>query len=217
MFHGLFGYDNAISKFFRTIGNIWYLHILWLVTSLPVITIGASTTALLYSMMKLHREDGYPTENFFHSFKMNFRQATELYLIYLAAGALIAADLVIANQMMGDTGKGFWMISLIVAVPYVLGLLYVFAVEARFVNTIRATIRYAFGLSIRHFKYTFQMLILVALVIYANTTLVICNFLTLSFGVGLTAYILTFYYNRIFEQYIPKEEVQDDTAWDSPA
>jgi hypothetical protein len=109
MFHGLFGYDNAISKFFRTIGNIWYLHILWLVTSLPVITVGASTTALLYSMMKLHEEDGYPTENFFHSFKLNFRQATGLYLIYLAVGAVIAADLVIANQMMGDGGKGFWI------------------------------------------------------------------------------------------------------------
>ncbi|MCH4192691.1 MAG: DUF624 domain-containing protein [Butyrivibrio sp.] len=217
MFHGLFGYDNAISKFFRTIGNIWYLHILWLVTSLPVITVGASTTALLYSMMKLHEEDGYPTENFFHSFKLNFRQATGLYLIYLAVGAVIAADLVIANQMMGDGGKGFWIVSLIVAVPYVLGLLYVFAVEARFVNSIPATIRYAFGLSIRHFGDTFQMLILIALVIYANTTLVICNFLTLSFGVGLIAYILTFYYNRIFKRYIPKEETGDDTAWDSPA
>ena len=77
------------------------------------------------------------------------------------------------------------------------------------------TILFASGSSSNSFA--IQMLILVALVIYANTTLVICNFLTLSFGVGLTAYILTFYYNRIFEQYIPKKEAQDDTAWDSPA
>lgn len=44
------------SLFFRTmslIGDLMLLNLMWILTSLPIITIGASTTALLYTGMKL--------------------------------------------------------------------------------------------------------------------------------------------------------------------
>lgn len=64
MLSRIFNVDNAVFRFFNTVGYIWWLHILWLLCSLPVITLGASTTALCYRCMKLHRKEGYPLRIF---------------------------------------------------------------------------------------------------------------------------------------------------------
>ena len=77
---------------FDKIGKIFLLNLLWLICSLPVFTIGASTTALIYTSMKLSDNEGYWHQNFFSSFKENFKQATALFFIYLAAGAFLAGD-----------------------------------------------------------------------------------------------------------------------------
>ena len=69
-----FSEDNVVWRFVRKIGYLWILNILWVATSLPVITIGASTTALIYACMKLQDDEGYPTANYFRSFRENFRQ-----------------------------------------------------------------------------------------------------------------------------------------------
>ena len=70
-----------------------YLNILWLVCSLPIVTIGASTTALFYVTLKMaeDRDDGL-TRMFFKAFRENFKPATKLWLILLAVGSLLAAD-----------------------------------------------------------------------------------------------------------------------------
>ena len=199
-----FSIDNPVWRAVLRLGQIWYLDLLWLVTSLPLITIGASTTALIYSCMKLREEDGYPTTNFFHSFRENFRQATVIWLIYAAAGALLGWGLIYWNQTDSSTLKIGWALTLALAIPYCLSLLYVFAVQAKFVNTIKDTIHYAAILSVKHFKITIQMVIMMAVLIYLNVeTIVWANYLTLFLGVGLTAYLFSIYYAHIFEEYIP--------------
>ena len=49
---GLFSPDSAIGKALTKIGELVILSIIWFITSLPVITIGASTTALYYATVK---------------------------------------------------------------------------------------------------------------------------------------------------------------------
>ena len=58
--HGIFHPDNPVVRFFVKLSYIWVLNILWLVCSLPLFTIGASTTALLYASMKLLKDEGTP-------------------------------------------------------------------------------------------------------------------------------------------------------------
>ena len=74
-----------------------YLNILWLVCSLPIVTIGASTTALFYVTLKMaeDRDDGL-TRMFFKAFRENFKPATKLWLILLARGVLC---LIIPNAL----------------------------------------------------------------------------------------------------------------------
>ena len=215
---GLFSPDHPVGRFFVKLGYIWYLDILWLVTSLPIFTIGASTTALLYSSMKLQKEEGYPTKNFFHSFKENFKQATGIWMIYLGVGALLALDLIYWNKR----GAGFpnlnmpWALSIAACILYGISLSYVFAIQSKFVNTVRNTILYSILLPYRNLKQTILIAIVLIAVIYFNvTTVYAVNFMTLNFGVGLIAYLFGIFFSDVFEKYIPKEkedgEIEEET------
>ena len=70
-----------------------YLNILWLICSLPIFTIGASTTALFYCTLKMaeDRDEGL-TRMFFRAFRSNFKPATKLWLILLALGCFLGVD-----------------------------------------------------------------------------------------------------------------------------
>lgn len=90
----LFSYDSPLSRFLYFIADIVTLHILWVIHSLPVITVGASTTALYYSCMKRIRTgEGYVTKNFRKSFKENFKQSTIIWLILVITGLLFSIDI----------------------------------------------------------------------------------------------------------------------------
>ncbi len=75
-----FNPDSSVMRFITKIASSVYLNILWFVCCLPVVTIGASTTALFYVTLKMAKnEEGNITAAFFHSFQENFRQATKIW------------------------------------------------------------------------------------------------------------------------------------------
>lgn len=206
MLDKIFDTDNVVFRFFNTIGYVWWLHVLWLICSLPVITIGASTTALCYSCMKLHDREGYVTRNFFHSFKQNFRQSTILFLFFLITGGILVFDLIVCSRMDSVVGCFVKYGAIALLIPYSITLLYVFAVQARFFNPVTKTIKYAFLIAGKNFGYTLQMILIVAMVLMLNMTIVLANFITLTIGAGVVMYVLSIYYKKIFSGMIPKIE-----------
>lgn len=203
MLRYIFDVENPVFQAIYTIGKIFALNFIWLLCSLPIITMGASTTALIYACTKLHDKEGYIWANFFSSFKENFKQSTVLFLLYLVVGIIIASDMVLGNQSGTGYGAAMKIGACILAVPYALSLLYVFAVQGKFVNTVKDTVRYSFFIAIQNFKYTLQMAILVVLLILANTTIILANYLTIVCGAGMLAYFCSAYYIRVFERYLP--------------
>ena len=149
MWDRFFDLDNVVWRTIDKIGKIFLLNLLWLICSLPVFTIGASTTALIYTSMKLSDNEGYWHQNFFSSFKENFKQATALFFIYLAAGAFLAGDFLLGGRAGNSFGQLMQGVAAILFVPYFLSLLYVFGVQAKFVNPVKATIRYSFFVAMR--------------------------------------------------------------------
>ena len=87
MLQGIFNYDNPVWRFIGKLGDLMILNILWVICSIPIFTMGASTTAVYYVTMKLVRgDDGYTLRNYFKSFKENFKQATVIWLLMLYPG-----------------------------------------------------------------------------------------------------------------------------------
>ena len=76
-------------------------------------------------------------------------------------------------------------------------------------NYVKDTIRYAFFVALRNYKTTIQLALIVILLVWANTTVALVNYLTIMFGAGFLAYFFAGYYNKVFEQYLPKEETDE--------
>lgn len=206
MWNKIFSLDNVVWQAIDTIGKIFLLNILWVICSLPIFTMGASTTALIYACMKLHHKEGYVTANFFKSFKENFKQSTIIFLIFLVIGVILGADMILGNQAGSGFGNVMKAAACIFAIPYIMTLSYVFGVQSRFVNTVKDTIRYSFFMAYRNMKYTIQMVILLALLVWVNTTVLLANFLTLVYGFGLLGYIFAAYYEKSFGKYLNPSE-----------
>ena len=205
MLKAFFSPDNPVWRFFILLGRIWWLNILWLVCSLPIITMGASTTALIYSCMKLRADDGYPTKNFFRSFKENFRQSTLLWLIYLAMAVLIALGLIFWNNSTLPFAKIAWAVILAVGILYFMSLMYVFAIQSKFINPIKDTIKYSVLMAFTNFKSTVLIaLIFIGVVLLNIFSYFVVNFITLNIGMGIVTYWASFHYQMVFRKYIPE-------------
>lgn len=215
MLQGLFHYDNPVWRFIGKLGDLILLNILWIVCSIPIVTIGASTTAVYYVTMKLVRdeEDGV-IKGFFHSFRENFRQATVIWLILLAAGALLGFDFWffltgqmklqgLAQTVMVAAFGGLVLIVLFIAT-------YVFAIQARFYNPVKRTLFNAFFMSVRHLLQTIGIIgadvLLVAAAWLSLFYLPQIFLLLLLFGMPLVAFVNSYFFTAIFRRYIPKEE-----------
>ncbi|MCR5147423.1 MAG: YesL family protein [Eubacterium sp.] len=210
MLRTIFSPDNPVWRFFILVGKIWWLNILWLVCSLPIVTIGASTTALIYSCMKLRADEGYTTNNFFKSFKENFRQSTVLWLIYLVVGAVIGFGLIFWNHSTIPVAKIAWAVMLALAILYSISLMYVFAIQSKFVNTIKDTIIYSVLMAFANLKNTILIFMVLAGVVLANLfSVFLVNFITLNLGFAIVTYLISFHYQIVFERYIPDTDREE--------
>ena len=144
--HGILNPEGPVMSFITKITYSAYLNLLWLVCCLPIVTAGASTTALFYVTLKVAKnEEGSLTKSFFHSFRENFRQATVIWLILLAVGIVLGVDGYIFYHMRFE--NAFWTVAtavfLVAAAAYAIILMYIFPLLARFDNTTAAMFKNA--------------------------------------------------------------------------
>lgn len=210
-----FNYDNGFFRALDKLGSLFILNMLTLLCSIPVITIGASFTALYYVTMKMVKdEETYVTKDFFRSFRQNFKQATAIWLIFMVVAAVLFLDHRIAAANIGTLPAANIFIVILIACSffYVMALAYVFPVLAKFYNTTRQTIKNAALMSIRHFPMTLAILfidvifLVIAIVglIRNGRSLVAPLYVCLGFAVP--AYANSYLFNRIFDNYIPVDE-----------
>ena len=124
---------------------------LWLLCSLPVVTLGASSAALYYVTVKCVRhERGSPTRSFFSSFRGNLRQGTVLWLLVLLYVLVGLGDIYALDRMGLRQGSPLYYVSRFLLLPAPLLFPWLFAFLSRFRNTVGATLKYAAYLAMRH-------------------------------------------------------------------
>ena len=97
--------DNPIMRGMGRLADFIILNLLWVVCSIPIITIGASTTALYTVMMKLVKnEEGYIAKGFLKAFKENFKQSTIMWIIFLLISIVFVVDFVSIKLMSDEIG-----------------------------------------------------------------------------------------------------------------
>jgi len=94
---GLFSYNSKFNQKVNQILDCIFLSILWIVFSLPVITIGASTVALYHSVHKvIRREEGRIWLEFWRAFRRDIKRATLLWLLMLLICGVLVIDCYLA-------------------------------------------------------------------------------------------------------------------------
>ena len=160
----LFNMDNKFFTVMGRVADLIMLNVVFLICCLPIVTIGASLTALHYVTLKMARnEESYIIRSFFKSFKQNFKQATVINLIMLAVAAILYMDLRIVGNIDGTMSQVLYIVFFAFGILYMMVFLYIYPVLAKFYNSIKNTFRNAFLMAIRHLPYTVLMAVITLL------------------------------------------------------
>lgn len=200
-----FSESNPFFSFMGLVFDLVMMNLIWLVCCIPVITFGASTTALYTVMLRRAKnEEGYMVRGFFSAFKSNFKQTVPLTLIYILAAAVLVSDMIIIRNWEGTFGSfmfGFCMVAIMVAQGV---FSYVWPLQAKFENTVKGTLANAGRIAIVKLPRT-AILVVLHVVPWIIFLFVPTVFVALTMfwilGVGsVTAYVSSKLINPIFDE-----------------
>ncbi|MCI5584253.1 MAG: YesL family protein [Lachnospiraceae bacterium] len=202
-----FNLDNPLMQFLNTLTDIVILNVICLICCIPVVTIGASLTALHYVTIRMARkEEGYIIRDFFKSFRQNFIQSTVIWLLFLVISFFFYVDLEIFYSEKANFPKILEQIIYVLYLFVWLTAMYAFPVLSRFSNTIRNTIKNAFLMSILNVFKTFLMAIVYVIPFFLLSLQMTLIDVLLLVGVAGPAYINSFIWKGILQKYEPREE-----------
>lgn len=196
-----FDLDSPLMQVLNKVADLLWLNILTLICCIPIVTAGASLTAMHYMALKIVRnEECYITRGFFKSFKENFKQGTVIWLLFLLVALILGGDFYIMKNSGLQFNKIIQIVITAVGVLVTFTYVYVFPVLARFDNTVLRTIKNAFIMSILQFPKTILMIIcyLLPIILFAvSMRLIPIIFL---FGLSAPAYLSAMLYNKFFKK-----------------
>lgn len=138
----------------KVIGDVVTISALFLLFCLPVVTIGASVTALYYTVYrKYYKKSDSISKDFIHSLKDNLKNGIIVHMIYLIYSAIAGFNIYFAFFGWGDIRLPDWymIVSLLPLLPLIFTLPFVYALMARFDNGIKGTLKNSFTLCMINF------------------------------------------------------------------
>ena len=138
----MFHTDSLIIRILSLLSDLFILHFFWILCCIPLVTIGASTTALYYAMMKrIDTDEGSIVSNFWGSFKLNLKQSITLWLIELIVIVILLLDFRFCLMVSKDMRFFMLIIYGILLIPLCFTSLYIFPMQAKFDNPIKMTLK----------------------------------------------------------------------------
>ncbi len=206
-----FRFDNGFMRAMSKLYDIIFLSVLWVVFSLPVVTMGASTTALYYTSVKviLHERD-YVFSSFWKSFKENFLNATIFWLIFMAIYVILGTNIWMAVSVFGKSaGVVMQVVYIFLMILLSLMSVYIFPVQSRFVMGKVQILKLCLLMGMKHLPYSMIMAVIGAIAVigvYLITPLI------LVMPVAATLFI-SFFMERILKKYMPEESDENLDQW----
>lgn len=197
----LFDLDSPLMNILNKMADLMWLNILTLICCIPIVTAGASLTAMHYMALKIVRnEECYITRGFFKSFKENFKQATAIWFLLLLAAGVIAGDFYILTETEIEINNIIKIIILAATVLVLFTATFVFPVLAKFDNTVKRTLKNAFVMSILQFPKTILMIVLGIVPWVAGALIYQMIPIVFLFGFSVPAWVSAMLYNKFFQK-----------------
>ncbi len=224
----IFSMEGPVFEALSKLADIMILNILFIVCCIPVVTIGASLTAMSYVTLKMKDgSEGYIWRSFFKAFKENFRQSTLIWLILLAVAAVLGLDMLFLRQLSAQGGTSWLIMRYLVAAGgliWIVVVLYVFPLQARFYNSIMNTLRNSLLMAAANAPRTVLMMAAIAgailLTFWNGTTFVWGILVWLVAGFAALSYLNSTLQIKIFRKIAGGQEdaagADDPDAWEVP-
>ena len=202
----IFGQDSFLTSFLTKITDLMILNFMWLIGCIPIVTIGTSTAALYYCVEKYRENGGIRLlESFWKAYRTNFKQATALFVIMLAVLCILVADVLVLYQMEMEISTVILVIMGVIALLILLAMGYVFPLQAKFINTVKQTMKNAWLMAILHLPKSLLVMVLnllpVLLWVLVPEAFYRCAGLWFFIGGSGTAYINNIILQSVFKRY----------------
>lgn len=208
MFDNFFSVNGPYARFMNWLWNMLVISVLWLICSIPVVTIGAASTAAYYAVAKsIRHQNGTAAACFFSSFRSNFKQSALLTALW---GVILAVLLLECIYLYSDAGVPLAVLYLFyfLAAAAVACGMYLWPCLSRFAKGSFALIQMSAILTFRHLITTIALLLLAAVCLL--------GIWLMPWGVlvfpGIAVYLQSFLMEPILLRYSPKPSEDDAEA-----
>lgn len=205
----LFKPEAPIWKFMELFVELVKLNIIFLLTSLPIVTIGASITAMNSVCFKLReKRAGYIVDDYFNAFRGNFKNSTITWIVFLCYLVQLVMSI---NSRALNQGT---IIMLGIASSMVLTVvIYALAMFARFDNGLLDTIVKASFIGVVGIPYIIVIMLMMIALTMATFTTYLTMFIALPiwilFGFSTVGYISAVFYLRVFRRFTDNKYLEE--------
>ena len=129
----------------RLLGDLLVVNLLWLITSLPIVTLGAASSAAYGVLLRYVREGGVPIgKTYFKCFRENFLQATALWFLTIGMALVVYVDWQFAGSVAGVMHTVYLALSLVLCGGILVMLTVAIPIQAYYRNSLGNIIKNAF-------------------------------------------------------------------------
>lgn len=185
------------------------VNLLWLLTSLPVFTVGAASSAAYSVLLRYAREGGIPIlKNYFHAFKENFLQATALWLTAIAMALVVWVDGHFAGAMAGAVHTLYLVLSVLLVAAIAVILTMAIPLQAYYRNSLKNILKNAFAMALCAPGWMLLIWLIwavpaVLFLLVPSDVVLRGGFLVIMWGFSLPAYLASRVTLRIFRIFDP--------------
>lgn len=197
--------ENSLLSILGKLTDSLILNLIFLISCIPVITIGASCTAFYYTTHKVLRHDrSYVLREYIRAWKGDFKQATICWLFFLVLGGILGADcyvMFLLFQAGHSYGSVYVFFGILLAVV-ILWMVYAFAYLARFQNRIKEILKNSGAMMFIHFPKTLILLLILGGAAFAIWSIPLLVFLVPVLAVWFIEVLL----ESVFVKYMREED-----------
>lgn len=151
--------QHIIIRILTHIFDFILLNILWLLTSIPIVTLGTATAALYSVMMSVvEKKEGYIIKDYWKAFCRNFKQSTVVWILLLFLGACLWFDLTFIGVVPGLFRQIGTVVLGAVLIFYFMECIFVFPLIAKFENSTGNMIKNALLIPVSRLPYALMIL-----------------------------------------------------------
>ena len=215
MFASIFRYKGLVWRIFNTLTDILALSLLWAVCSLPLVTLGASCTALYDSVVRCIRfREERPYARFFRTWRAELKVSIPSTVLWGAAAA-VGVFLLLSLRQMGRfsdssaVAAAAWYVVLVIPVG---AACWAFPILSRFTFDFLSLNKTAAKFALGHLPST----VLIVLITLESAQLVLRWYFPLLFMLAVCALLSSLFIEPVFARHGGGLKKAGESANDSP-